>query len=240
MNIDGQAEFEGTGNTYLRVRDCLRVMGKQLFVDRYWYDEVLAGDLENPIAVFDALIEHGYLEAEGTINFPVWNRETRQNEQVVRPRYTMTSKAYAVANASAASPVHRATAEKALAGFLERVEQAAADPLNLWVVDRVVLFGSMLDPTRQRVSDVDLAVRLIENEAVFESAGGHQLAGSVFLAEMNGGRHPSGYRGEYGVRRFLKGRSRVLSLANLSADGAMAGLSPDTPHRVLYERPPIN
>ncbi|MGW0252122.1 hypothetical protein ACWDYH_36410 [Nocardia goodfellowii] len=240
MNIDGRAEFERTGNTYLRVRECLRVMGNQLFVDRYWYDEVLAKDLENPTAVFDTLIEQGYLEAEGTVNTGVWNPETRQSEQIVRPRYTMTSKAYAVANASAAPPVLRATADKALAGFLKRVEQAATDPMNLWVVDRVVLFGSMLDPTRQRVSDVDLAVRLIENGAVFESAGGHQLAGSVFLAEMNGGRHPSGYRGEFGVRKFLKSRSRVLSLTTLSEGGAMAGLPPETPHRVLYQRPPVD
>ena len=241
INIDGQAEFEHTGNTYLQVRDCLRVMGNQLFVHRHWYERSLAKDLKNPAAVFDVLIEQDYLEAEGTTSVSVWNPETRDHEQIVETTYHPTSKAYALANASATTPVHRATAEKALAGFLQRVGQATADPMNLVVVDRVVLFGSMMDPNRQRVSDVDLAVSFIENGAVFEAAGGYALSGSVFLAEMNGARHPSGYRGEFGVRKFLKNRSRVLSLARLSEDGAIAGLPPaTTPHRVLYERPRVD
>ncbi|MFF5036430.1 hypothetical protein [Nocardia salmonicida] len=131
INIDGQAEFEHTGNTYLRVRDRLRVMGNQLFVHRHWYERSLAKDLKNPAAVFDVLIEQDYLEAEGTTSVAVWNPETRDHEQIVETTYHPTSKAYALANASATTPVHRATAEKALAGFLQRVGQAAADPMNL-------------------------------------------------------------------------------------------------------------
>ncbi|MFD6106181.1 hypothetical protein ACFWFQ_26350 [Nocardia salmonicida] len=238
MNIDGRAEFEHTGNSYLQVRECLRVMGNQLFVDRSWFEQWLAKDLKNPAAVFDILIEQGYLTENGTTPVSIWNPETRHHEEFVEPRYHPTSKGHALANASAAKPVHRATAEKALAGFLQRVEQAASDPINMWVVDRVVLFGSMLDPTRQRVSDVDLAVRLVKNGAVFEAAGGDRLAGAIFLAELNGAKHPSGYLGEFGVRKFLKNRSRVLSIGQLSEDGAIAGLpSATTPHRVLYERP---
>ncbi|RJO77636.1 hypothetical protein D5S18_07840 [Nocardia panacis] len=238
MNIDGQAEFERTGNTYLRVRDCLHVMSKQPYVERYWYEQVSGKDLANSRTVFDILIEQGYLEEKEPVTVDVWNRETRSHDKVIQPSYHLTSKAYALVNASAAKPVHRATADKALAGFLERVEQAATDPMNLWVVDRVVLFGSMLDPTRERVSDVDLAVKLVRNGAVYESAGGHELAGPVLLAELRGNRHSSGYRGDIGVMKFLKNRSRVLSLAALSDDGAIAGLPPETtPHRVVYERP---
>ncbi|GGK63702.1 hypothetical protein [Nocardia camponoti] len=237
MNIDGQAEFERTGNTYLRVRDCLHTMSKQPYIERHWYERVLGKDLENSNTVFDILIEHGYMQANGTVTVDVWNRETWQLDNIIEPSYLLTNKGCALANASAAKPVHRATAEKALAGFLDRVEQAAADPMYLWVVERVVLFGSMLDTTRDRVSDVDLALRIVQNESVYEAAGGHQLAGSVFLSELNGERHPSGYQGEAGVRKFLKSRSRVLSLASLSDDGAIAGLPPETtPHRVIYER----
>ncbi|MFD4351541.1 hypothetical protein ACFWPX_03230 [Nocardia sp. NPDC058518] len=237
MNIDGQAEFEHTGNTYLRIRDCLQVMSKQSYVEKDWYERVLGKDLENSSTVFDILIAQGYLEPQGPVPVDVWNRETRRHDRIILPSYHPTSKAYALANASAAKPVHRATADKALAGFLERVEQAATDPMNLYVVDRAVLFGSMLDPQRQRVSDVDLAVKLVPNEPVYESAGGHQLAGSVLLAELNGSRHSSGYRGEIGVTKFLKSRSPVLSLAAMSEDGALAGLPPETTaHRVVYER----
>lgn len=242
MNIDGQAEFEHTGNTYLQVRECLRVIGHQPFVHRDWYERSRAAkDLKNPATVFDLLIEQGYLIEDGTVTVSVWNPDTRNHAQVVESRYHPTSKGHALANASAAKPVHRATAEKALASFLQRVEQAATDPMNLWIVDRVVLFGSMIDATRQRVSDVDLAVRLVQNEAIFEAAGGHALSGSVFLAEMNGERHSSGYRGEFGVRKFLKNRSRVLSLTQLSDNGAIGGLPPaTTAHRVVYERPRVN
>lgn len=175
MNIDGQAEFEYTENTYLQVRDCLQVTCQQLSVHRDWFERSPAKGLENPAGVFDILIEQGYLEADGTTaTISVRNPETCRYEQIVQPLYRPTSKGYALANASAAKPVHRARAEKALTGFLHRVEQAATDPMNLWVVDRVILFGSMLDPTRQRVSDVDLAVRLVENEPIFEAAGGYQ------------------------------------------------------------------
>jgi len=48
--------------------------------------------------------------------------------------------------ASAARPVTRATAEKALAEFLDRVEQVNRDPYFLGKGIRVVLFGSMLKP----------------------------------------------------------------------------------------------
>ncbi|MEV6362139.1 hypothetical protein [Nocardia asteroides] len=38
----------------------------------------------------------------------------------------------------------------------------------------VVLFGSMLDPARERVSDVDVAVSLARNGAVYEAPTIHR------------------------------------------------------------------
>lgn len=55
-----------------------------------------------------------------------------------------TIKANAPANASAARPVKRATADKALAQFMERVKQVNHDPCFLYRVVKVVLFGSYL------------------------------------------------------------------------------------------------
>ena len=49
------------------------------------------------------------------------------------------------------------TAEKALAQFLERVTRVNEDPYFLAKATRVVLFGSMLKPEVERLSDVDLA-----------------------------------------------------------------------------------
>src|SRR5664279_1469063 len=48
--------------------------------------------------------------------------------------------------ASAAKPVTRATAEKALAEFLDRVERVNRDSYFLGKAIRVVLFGNMLKP----------------------------------------------------------------------------------------------
>ena len=48
--------------------------------------------------------------------------------------------------ASAAKPVTRATAERTLAQFLERVAEVNRNPYYLARVARVVLFGSMQKP----------------------------------------------------------------------------------------------
>ena len=73
--------------------------------------------------------------------------------------------------ATAAKPVTRATAEKALAEFLELVTQVNEDPYFLAKTTRVVLFGSMLRPKVERLSDVDLAVELVSKEVDGDLAG---------------------------------------------------------------------
>lgn len=50
--------------------------------------------------------------------------------------------------------------QRHLAGFLERVEAVNGDDDLLYSVDRVTLFGSMLDASAAKVSDVDLCVDL--------------------------------------------------------------------------------
>ena len=73
-------------------------------------------------------------------------------------------------SATAAKRITRATAEKALQQFLGRVERVNNDPYFLGKVTRVVLFGSMLKPEVERLSDVDLAVEVASKEADFDRA----------------------------------------------------------------------
>jgi predicted nucleotidyltransferase len=73
-----------------------------------------------------------------------------------------------MAVATAARPVTRQTAERALAECLERVARVNDDPYFLARVVRVALYGSMLRPEVERLSDVDLAVQLVAKEADFE------------------------------------------------------------------------
>lgn len=71
--------------------------------------------------------------------------------------YELTTKGMALGMARAAKPIKRATAERLVSEFLQRVEQVNNDPDLLFWVNEVVVFGSCLtnSPT---LGDVDLAV----------------------------------------------------------------------------------
>jgi predicted nucleotidyltransferase len=62
--------------------------------------------------------------------------------------------------ASFAKPISRATAERLLVGLLDRAAAWNAKPDKLVSIDEVLVFGSYLDPTIDRLGDVDIAVTL--------------------------------------------------------------------------------
>ena len=70
-----------------------------------------------------------------------------------------------MSSATAAKPVTRATAEKALREFLARVERVNRDARILGRVNRVVLLGSRLREDADRLSDLDLAVEVLPRTA---------------------------------------------------------------------------
>ena len=82
----------------------------------------------------------------------------------------MTQAGVTFSAATAAQQVTRATAERALSEFLERVTEVNRNPYFLAKVTRVVLFGSMLKLEVERLSDVDVAVELARKEPNFERA----------------------------------------------------------------------
>ena len=101
----------------------------------------------------------------------------------------------------------------------------------------VVLFGSMLKPEVDRLSDVDIAVDVAAKES--DRARLRELNEQrVQLLESQGHR----FRGflerqfhwHYEARAYLKGGSRVISLADLRAEGAFVFA---VPHRVIYAEP---
>jgi predicted nucleotidyltransferase len=73
--------------------------------------------------------------------------------------FRLTIKGQALANASAARPLLRRTAERLLAQFLERVQRVNSTEEYVYRVEHVVLFGSMLSDI-DRLGDVDIAVQL--------------------------------------------------------------------------------
>jgi hypothetical protein len=117
--------------------------------------------------------------------------------------------------------------------FLSRVEQVNADPYFLGKVTRVVLFGSMLKPEVERLSDVDLAVEVAPKEPDFDQARAENYERVEKLAAEG---HPfRNFREQEGcwyweVFGFLKGRSRVVALADYATEKTLVLT---VPHRVL-------
>jgi predicted nucleotidyltransferase len=137
----------------------------------------------------------------------------------------------------AAKRVTRATAEKALQQFLGRVEQVNNDPYFLGKVTKVVLFGSMLKPVIEPVSDVDVAAEVTSKEADFDRARVKNYERVEKLATQ-GHRFRNFLEQEgcwyWEVFGFLKGRSRVISLADYAAEKTFVLA---VPHRFVIGQP---
>ena len=158
-------------------------------------------------------------------------------EPAGRGAWKITQAGLTLSSATAAKRVTRATAEKVLQQFLGRVEQANNDSYFLGKVTRVVLFGSMLKPEIDRLSDVDLAVELASKEADRNRARVKNYERVEKLARQ--GQHFRNFLEEEGcwyweVFGFLKGRSRVISLADYVAEKTFVLA---VPHRFLIGQP---
>lgn len=72
-----------------------------------------------------------------------------------------TIKGSALAQASFARPVTRATAERLLAGVIDRAKRFNADGSHLIDIADLVLFGSYLGPDVKRLGELDLGVAFL-------------------------------------------------------------------------------
>ena len=144
MRIDPKGTIRGYPT--LLVRQTLRCLRG----DFVWGEAALERAAKLPPGTGRALARA--LEAEGLI------------EASRHDGWTVTQAGDTLAVATAARPVSRPTAERALAQFLERVARVNDDPYFLAQVTRVALYGSMLKPEVKRLSDVDLAVQLVAKE----------------------------------------------------------------------------
>jgi predicted nucleotidyltransferase len=169
----------------------------------------------NGRAMVKALRSEGLIEADG------------------RDAWKITQAGLTLASATAAQRITRATAEEALQQFLGRVERVNNDPYFLGKVTRVVLFGSMLKPEVERLSDVDLAVELASKEADFDRARVKNYDRVEKLA-MQGHCFRNFLEQEacwyWEVFGFLKGHSRVIALADYAAEKTFVL---GVPHRLL-------
>lgn len=145
--------------------------------------------------------------------------------------FELTCHGQSFANAPASKPIHRKTAERVLAEFMQRMERVNATTEYLYRVNAAILFGSMLSDV-ERLGDVDVAVNLepkVREEAAFEE---WQMA-RRHAAEKDGRSFSSYvawlYYPREEVYRQLKARSLSLSLYELSNIKNLPNLS----YRVL-------
>jgi predicted nucleotidyltransferase len=135
--------------------------------------------------------------------------------------WTMCQAGITFTAATAAKRLTRATAERALAEFMDRVARVNTDPYFLGQVTRVALFGSMLDPKTDRPSDIDIAVEIAPKITDWDS---HIEKNNERVQELLTMGHHFRHTIEYAacwhleVFRFLKGRSRAISLADYSIE----------------------
>ncbi len=151
--------------------------------------------------------------------------------------WTLTQAGQTFSSATAAKRVTRATAEKALAQFLHRVTEVNQNPYFLAKATRVVLFGSMLQPQVERLSDVDLAVELTQKVTDFDRA---RLKNQQRVEELSDQGHRFRHFLElegcwyFETFHFLKGRSPVIALADYKAEKTFVLA---VPHRFLIGEP---
>lgn len=127
------------------VRDVMRrLSGRSM---RYDALEELVGEAgaQDPVATSRELAELGLVE----------RTEHSSDDD---PWVTTTVAGTALGKARIGTPMARSKAEKVLVEVLDRVREVNADPDALWWVESVELFGSLNDPTREAVGDVDLRV----------------------------------------------------------------------------------
>jgi predicted nucleotidyltransferase len=201
MQIDSKATV--AGYPVLLVRQALRKLRQ---IDR-WNCGILEAAAGLPAGAGPQLAKA--LAAEGLIR-----RLEKDAWTMCQPGMTFTA-------ATAAKRLTRATAERALAAFMERVARVNTDPYFLGRVIRVALFGSMLNPDTHRPSDIDIAVEIAPKIADWDS---HVEKNNERVQELMTLGHHFRHTIEYAfcwqleVFRFLKGRSLAISLADYNVE----------------------
>jgi len=149
--------------------------------------------------VINELVELGYVEAVRTEG-ALW--------------YKRSLAGSTLAQASAARPLQRATAERKLSDFLGRVRRINEDDYYLYRVKKVLVFGSYLT-TAERINDIDVAVDLVHR---WQDPDKHARLRDARIEEaMRSGRRFGNISEEVSWPQMeallaLKARSRAISL----------------------------
>lgn len=177
--------------------------------------ELLSSDKEAALALATELENQGYIKpAENGV-------------------YAFTDKGEELVRASAAGKVSRQTAEDALNGLLERVQQYNSDPNKLLTIESVVVFGSFLG-ANDKLGDLDVAVKHRHRDPNDPDPAATALAyaersGRQFSNTMEWLSWP-----ETELRQFLKARKRTIAIQDWHTFMRMTVSSPDFRYKVVF------
>jgi predicted nucleotidyltransferase len=125
------------------------------------------------------------------------------------PSYRTTTRGNAVANHRWTKPITRKTADRLLAEAVARAEEFNADDTRATVIARVRVFGSYLNPEKDRLGDLDLGLdirfrRTYDRDEAFTYA---QHVGTLYGDSLVD--HEAWLRAE--AAKAVRGRSRSIS-----------------------------
>lgn len=154
-----------------------------------------------------------------------WSRE---HDGELAPWWNTTLLGSALASASFLKPITRAKAEALLAGVLERAASYNADPNKPVWIEKISLFGSLLDDAATDFGDVDLHVVLEDRaeddatEAALAYARASDRTFASFMDELFWARTEA--------KQLLRNRSGYLSIHTEDLSDVTDRI------RVVYER----
>ncbi|WP_433270829.1 nucleotidyltransferase domain-containing protein [Actinosynnema sp. CS-041913] len=112
-----------------------------------WAAEALGVDETEAHELLERFVTAGYLEIDRRDRDGTW--------------WFTTVRGNALASASFAKPITRATARQNLEGLIDRVRTYNADRSKPYTVTHVTVFGSYLDKTQDRLGDLDVAIEVV-------------------------------------------------------------------------------
>ena len=146
-----------------------------------------------------------------------------------------TVRGNALAQASAARPLTRTTAEAKLKQFLERVDAVNRNQGFAYTIRKVIVFGSFLT-RRERINDIDVAISLVPRHADPELQ--LEIEDQRVVEARGKGRRFKSFGDELmwpqrEVVLFLRSRSRALSIHSLDDEQKILK---HEEHQVLFEQ----
>ena len=155
-------------------------------------------------------------------------------EEAQNGLYKFTDKAGELVRASAASKVSRKTAEGALTGLLERVDQYNLDSDKIFTIETVVVFGSFLG-TKDQLGDLDVAVKWSDRNRNDPGRAKTALA----YAKQSGRRFGSFFHelawAAIELPQILKARKRTINIQPWNVFLKMAAKNPERiPYKVVF------